>query len=219
MRLLFFVLLVVVECTQAAGLPPNALEYLPVLKAEQQKGWPTLAFPDYLAGQVEQETCPSLKSKRCWNPKTENINPKNNGEYGFGLSQITKTNKFNTFEELKAKYPDMKSWKWEDRYNPEYQLRGLIHMDKKVFDYFKVGDKMQFALSAYNRGLGNLLQDRKFCAQLPDCDPDKWWGNVEIHSHRPIMKLKGYGLSGHEINRDYVRNIEVRRVKYRPYLK
>ena len=199
-------------------LPPNAELYLPVLVQEYKAKWPELKTPEVLAGQVEQETCARLTSPRCWNPKTENINPKNNGEYGWGLGQLTNTNRYNNFELLKAQYKDMAPWKWEDRYNPQYQLRALIYMDRAGYTTFKNAatdkDRMSFALSAYNGGLGGVINDRKFCAQTPGCNKEVWFDNVETHSLKSRSKLGGYSISAFQINRDYVRNIWDRAVKY-----
>lgn len=202
------------------SLPPNVDLYLPVLVAEYKANWFDLLWPEKLAGQVEQETCPSRKSKRCWNPKTENINPKNNGEYGFGLGQITNTNKYNNFDDVVQKYSGMKGWKWEDRFNPTYQLRALIYMDRAAYRVFtKSGvdaeNALRFAFSSYNGGQGGVIKDRKFCAQFKDCNPNVWYGNVETHSVKAKTKLNGYSISAFTINRDYVANIDKRAPKYK----
>lgn len=205
------------------AIPPNAHLYLPVLVAEYKKVWPIFTWPEFLAAQIEQETCISAKSKRCWNPKTENINPKNNNEYGFGLGQLTKTNKFNAFEEVVAASPDLKSWKWENRFDAGYQIKALVYMDKKATKSLvdtSEYNKAAFAFSAYNGGLGGVLNDRKYCKQFTDCDYTKWFGHVETHSHKSKTKLSGYRISAYEINRDYVRNIMlVRSEKYKVAIK
>lgn len=192
------------------ALPPNALLYLPVLAAEQKQLWPDLKIPAYLAAQIEKETCPGLKSPKCWNPKTENINPKNNGEYGFGLGQLTKTNKFDAFIEATERYDGLKSWKWEDRFNPAMQIRTLIYMDKRGYTNLKGDtddDKIAFALSAYNGGSGGVLLDKKYCAQIQGCNPFAWKGNVETNSVKAKTKLGGYSVSAFTINRGYVERI------------
>lgn len=200
------------------ALPPNAQLYLPVLVQEIKANWPSLSVPHFLAGQVEQETCPSLKSAKCWNPKTENINPKNNGEYGWGLGQLTNTNRYNNFEEVTTRYSGLKTWKWEDRFNPEFQLRAMTLMDKSAFVTFKTDElnALWFAFSAYNGGRMSVLNDQKYCAQIAGCDPKQWFGHVEVNSLKARTKLSGYRVSAFDINREYVRNIRTRAVKYKP---
>jgi len=151
---------------------------------------------------------------------TENINPKNNGEYGWGLGQLTNTNKYNNFKDVTEKYEGLKTWKWEARFDPAYQIRTMIYMDKSAYDSFTGKtelDKLKFSASAYNGGKGGVLNDKKYCAQIQGCDPFVWDNNVETHSLKSRTKLGGYSISALTINRDYVNNIETRLVKYIPY--
>ena len=67
---------------------------MPTLATEQRTHWPDVPIRSALAAQVEQETCPSLKSAKCWNPRAE---LKTSREYGFGLGQLTVTQKFDNF--------------------------------------------------------------------------------------------------------------------------
>lgn len=199
-----------------ADLPLNAVTYLPVLVQEVCSHWEDAPHPVYLPAQVEQETCSSLKSKRCWNPRTE---LKTEREYGFGLGQITVTSRFNVFNEAKALDLSLKNWKWEDRYDPAYQLRTLVLMDRRNYNTFKLAtsttERMAFALAAYNGGVGGTLNDIKMCRATPDCDSSKWFGNVEHTSLKSRTKWQGYGQSFFEINRGYVHNIiHVRFQKY-----
>lgn len=194
-----------------AQVPEQSKQYLPVLVKAVGGIWPELSIPEYLAGQVEQETCASLKSSKCWNPRTENINPKNDGEYGWGLGQLTNTNRYNNFKDVTTKYAGLKAWKWEDRFNPEYQLKTMAYMDRTCAKPY-LGEtsesvSLQFALSCYNGGQGSVLKDRAYCAQVSGCDKNVWFGNVETHSLKARTKLSGYSVSAFDINRDYVRNI------------
>ena len=196
--------------TRSDELPPNSVQYLPLVREEVKRLWPDLKIPAYIPAQIEKETCPGLKSPKCWNPKTENINPKNNNEYGFGLGQLTKTNKFDAFIEATERYDGLKSWKWEDRFNPAMQIRALIYMDKRGYTNLKGDtddDKIAFALSAYNGGIGGVLSSKKLCTQIPGCNPFVWEGNVAAHSLKQRTALAGYRLSAFDINREYVRSI------------
>lgn len=209
----------VATTVKCKGVPPAAEQYKESLHQAIANKWPDYSSPWYFASQVEQETCISATHRKCWNPKTENINPKNNGEYGWGLGQLTNTNKYNNFEDLKKRDSDFKSWKWDDRFNPEYQLRAMIFMDLAGYKPFKEADdynRSAFMFSAYNGGTGGVLADRKYCRQVPGCNPELWFGNVETNSLKAKTKLAGYSVSAFHINREYVHNIMIVRAdKYR----
>jgi hypothetical protein len=220
MRRLFFTLLLMATAmpSMAGTVPERASLYIPTLKSQISQAWPSVPIPASLAGQIEQETCPSLTHKKCWNPRTE---LKTDREHGFGLGQITITAKFNNFEEVKKIDAKLKSWKWEDRYNPAYQLRAVVLMDRVTFvklsfaasDY----ERMAFMFSAYNGGLGGVMQDRRL-ALSKGADPNKWFGHVEVYSFKSKTKAQGYGQSFFEVNRGYVRNVlKVRMQKYQPF--
>jgi hypothetical protein len=201
-------------------IPLLAITYLPILHDEQVKYWPTAPSISYLAAQIEQETCVSLKSSGCWNPKTE---LKTDREYGFGLSQITVTSKFNNFLEAKKWDKALADWQWEDRYNPHYQTRALVvymrNLNNQVNGAYDINNQYAFALSAYNGGMGGVIKDRSLCKMTSGCDSRLWWGNVENTSLKAKTTVKGYGQSFFQINRGYVANImKVRYKKYDEYL-
>ena len=202
---------------RAVELPPGAVQYMPLLREEIAARWPDLALPSALAAQVEQETCISLTSHGCWNPKTE---LKTSREYGFGLGQLTVTSRFNAFAEVQGMDSGLKGWKWADRYDPRLQLRALVVKDRTNAHAFHVAtsspeDRLAFALAAYNGGVGGTLADIRLCAHTAGCDPQKWFGHVERTSLKARTKVGGYGQSFFEINRSYVHNVlMVRRGKY-----
>ena len=198
-------------------IPALAAVYAPMLLAAIAALWPTMPEPSMLAGQIEQETCYSLTHPKCWNPKTE---LKTSREYGFGLGQLTITPQFNNFVEAKKWDQSLAGWQWEDRFNPDMQLKALVAYDRNLFLQIRFGltakDKLAFMFSAYNGGLGGLLKDRRMCAAVQGCNPDVWFGNVELHSFRSTTAVAGYGKSFFAINREYVVNVmNVRREKYR----
>jgi hypothetical protein len=209
-----------------AIVPEKAKLYIPVLKQSLEKEWPTFKKQSLIAAQIEQESCISLTSKGCWNPNTE---LKTKDEYGFGLGQLTiaydknHNVRFDNFQIMKQKFPQLKEWKWENRYDPYYQLTTIVLMDKNFYngirwDTASDDERIAFMLASYNGGLGGTMQDRTICAHTNGCDPSKWFDNVERYSYKSRIKKAGYGQSAFDINRGYVRNIfYVRRDKYIPY--
>lgn len=217
--LLALVSMLIVQAKGAAcaELPPGAVALIPVLRQEVSARWPDMAMPSALAAQVEQETCISLKSRGCWNPRTE---LKTDREYGFGLGQLTVTSRFNAWEEVRGMDAGLSAWRWEDRYDPRLQLRALVVKDRFNARSFAgssatPADGIAFALAAYNGGVGGTMSDRKLCRNTPGCDPGRWFGHVEHTSLKARTKVGGYGQSFFDINRGYVRNVLVeRRPKY-----
>lgn len=208
------------------AVPVGAVTYAPLLVERQRGTWPESPEPWTLGGLVEQESCVSLKSPRCWNPRAE---LKTSREYGFGFGQITVaynadgTERFNKFAELKAQYASLNAWRWQDRYDPGYQLTAVVEMThglwRRVPPAADVGAQWAFTLASYNGGLGSLLQDRRVCANSAGCDPSRWFGNIETHSLKSRAPQKAYGgQSWFSINRGYVRNVlTLRRGKYRQF--
>jgi hypothetical protein len=204
----------------ANQLPPRSIPLIPVLIEEQKKVYPNHPNPFYLAGQIEQETCISLKHSKCWNPRAE---LKTSREYGFGLSQITITNKFNNFEEAKKWDKSISDWQWDDRYNPVYQIRALLaymrNLNVRINGVPNAHERYAMTLSAYNGGLGGLNKDRVLCKSTPQCDQSKWFGNVEHTSLKAKKPVHGYKQSFFEINREYVTNVMyIRSTKYKKYM-
>ena len=211
----------------AETLPKNAHLYITELKKEIDKTWADHPLPSTISSQIEQETCPSLTSKMCWNPRAE---LKTSREYGFGLGQITiaynenGSERFNNFNEFKKLSTKLNSWKFEDRYNPNYQLMALVIVDKNEYNKIRFPtandiERLSFSYSSYNGGFGAILQDRKLCQATENCDPTKWFENVALVSFKKKVKIQGYGQSFFDINRSYVDNIiNKRRIKYVPYM-
>lgn len=187
-------------------IPKNAELYLPMLEMELIRLWPKFIPKALFAGQIEQETCITLKHKKCWSPTAE---LKTSREYGFGLGQITVTERFNNFEDTKKLDKNLAGWKWENRFDPTYQIRALVVYDKHIYGKLPepIEDKSAFMLASYNGGLGGILKDRKLCEGTKGCNPNFWFNNVENTSFKSKTKPKGYGKSFFEINREYVYNI------------
>lgn len=198
-------------------IPKAAVSLLPILWMEIAAIWPDVPLKSALAAQVEQETCITLTHSKCWNPRAE---LKTDREYGFGLGQITVTDRFNTFTELRQQNRDaLGRWEWKDRYDPRMQLRALTLMDRSLYQSMGFAansyERMALQFAGYNGGRGGVLKDRLVCRETTGCDPTRWFENIENTSTKSRVKWKGYGKSAFEINREYVQNIMVvRRGKY-----
>lgn len=202
---------------RAESLPANAVKYLPILKSEQSTWWAGMPAPATLAAQVEQETCVSLRSSRCWSPRAE---LRTSRERGVGLGQITKTDRFDALREIRAANPSaLRDWSWnQNLYDPHYQLRGLVLKDLQGYKALPAAtdaDRLAFAFAAYNGGIGGVLSDQRTCRATVGCNAGRWFGNVEHASLKMKKPVSGYGKSFFQINREYVRNVLiVRRPKY-----
>lgn len=223
MILVAAVLLLMVTAARASAPPAAAVPFLPMLLKEQRAYWPDMPVPSALGAQVEQETCPSLKSAQCWNPHAQ---LRTSREQGLGLGQITRTwradgsQRFDALAELKASFPhELAGWSWDAPYDPAMQLRALVLKDlqgyRLVLGTRSGGDHLAMSLAAYNGGSGGLANDRRMCAATNGCDPGVWFGNVEKTSLKARTALPGYGQSAFDTNRGYVRNVMVvRRERY-----
>lgn len=210
-----------------AQVPPQALQHLPTLVSVQRSIWPDAPMPAFLAAQVEQESCISLKHSKCWNPRAE---LKTSREWGRGLGQVTTAYRedgsirFDKQAELRMRFPSLRGWtidRWDD---PAYQLTALVEMDKSIYrlwpDAATTRDRLGFTLSAYNGGEGGVRQDRLLCRNTGGCDPTRWFDHVERQSLKSKVAFKGYGKSPFDINREYPHLVlGLRLPKYLPYFK
>jgi len=211
---------------KANDIPPRAKQYIPDLIAAMD----SMNFPytlrESIAGQIEQESCISLTHSKCWNPQVE---LKTHREYGFGLGQVTiayredGSERFNVFKELTARQ-ELRDWKWEDRYNPYYQIKGILVLNrtnyvKLAYPFENEYEKMAAMFAAYNGGFGDVMKSRFVCLRHPTCPSRKWFGGIETMNVKSQVKFI-YGRSPREINNEYPHNIlKVRMFKYQPYIK
>ena len=65
---------------------------------------------------------------------------------------------------------------------PEGGVRaGIMYLDrqiKRMDPTIPFGQRVRFALAAYNVGYGHLVDARRLAAEI-GLDPDRWFGNVE----------------------------------------
>lgn len=205
---------------KAADLPEGFHTYGPMLKAEQLKYWPNHPQPAFLAALVEQESCVSLRSPRCWSPTAK---LKTSREEGAGFGQLTRAYRadgslrFDALSDLQAQYPDeLRGMAWGNIYHrPDYQLRALVLMSRDAARPFKASEGyLQFGDAGYNGGVGGVQRERRACRLSVGCDPSRWFGHVERHCLKSRQPLYG-ARSACDINREHVRNVFiVRAPKY-----
>ncbi len=204
----------------ANQVPENFHHHKDTLVKVINSSWSDITIPSSIAGLIEQETCYSLTHSKCWSRMAK---LETDREYGFGLGQLTVTSRFNAFEEVKELDSRLKDWKWDDRFNAEYQMISILAMIKRNHKVFKSAetelDHYAFAFAAYNGGVGGIQSDQRICRNTKGCNPNLWFDNVEKTSLKKKTAVKGYGKSFFEINREYPINIlKTRRFKYKPLL-
>ena len=204
-------------------IPIGAYTIAPMLMMVLGQHWAAAPLPELMMGQIERETCITLKHSKCFSPYAE---LKTSRENGIGLGQVTKAwdaagnVRFDKQAELRAKYPALRGWTWELRYDAMYQLTGLVLMDKDGMKRYtplanSPEDAWAFTLSGYNGGDGHVLKDRLLCKNTKNCDETKWFGNVELYSVKSKVKWQGYGQSAYDINRGYITQVFERAPVYR----
>lgn len=204
-------------------IPAKAAAVIALVKVLLPVYWPGHPMPDALPAQAEQESCVSLTARLCMDPTIENHAPRNNGEIGIGVFQLTKTNSFDNFAAARKLAPELKGWTWADRHDLRKQVVAGMLMDKANYSSCSrwmtdARESYACALSAYNGGLGGVMADRRLCSNTKGCDPAKWFGGVAQVSTKGKKPLSGYAKSAYQINREYVENIiNVRRPRYTPY--
>ena len=213
-------LLVFSPRAHADTLPAGFATYGPILKAEQAKYWADHPDPAILAALVEQESCASLKSPRCWNPAAR---LKSAREEGAGMGQITRAYRadgslrFDALAGLRDQYgAELSDLSWDTVYSrPDLQLRALVLMSRDSARPFRGSSGwLHFGDAGYNGGVAGVQKERRACKLSKGCDPGQWFANVELHCLKSRQPLYG-GRSACDINREHVRNVFlVRRAKY-----
>lgn len=89
--------------------------------------------------------------------------------------------------------------RWSLRAQAEY-MRHVMRPAASEWDQWALG------LSAYNGGLGWTNRDRAECRAATCCDPDRWFGHVELY-HGPSPRGMRRSLASQRENRQYVDRI------------
>ena len=224
--LLIFILVPVYAQDVNTYIPERAYQYLPTLKSEAERIFPQGPDVAYYGSLIELESCLSLTHKRCWSPTSQ---LKTQREEGAGLVQITKAFKadgsvrFDKLTEMANNYKDeLKELSWENVYSrPDLQLRVGILLTKENWDkLFMVKNhegRLGMTDSAYNGGIRDVNRARIACGLKANCDPQLWFGHVELMSPKSTKPLYGT-RSAKDINLHHVHGVlKVRLPKYQKY--
>lgn len=213
-------LLVFSPRAHADMLPVGFVQYGPILKAEQRAHWPDHPDPAILAALVEQESCASLKSAKCWNPGAR---LKSAREEGAGMGQITRAYRadgsvrFDALAGLLDQYgTELAGWSWDNVYQrPDLQLRAVVLMSRDAARPFRGSAAwLAFGDAGYNGGVAGVQKERRACKLSAGCDPSQWFGHVAAHCLKSRQPIYG-NRSACDINREHVSNVLlVRRAKY-----
>lgn len=207
-------------------IPPAAHAHLPALRTEIYAHFEHHPMPAYFGGLIEHESCISLTHSRCWNPGAK---LRTSREEGAGLGQLTRAwypdgrLRFDALAELRDRHPALRESSWATIYNrPDLQLRAVVLKVRDDYTSLRMvsdpGERLAMTDAAYNGGLGGLQKERRACGLKADCDPQRWWSNVEatcLKSRRPLYG----GRSACDINRRHVADVlVVRAPKYSAWL-
>ena len=221
--ILLLTLLTTTVYSQSNYIPPKAFEYKETIKLEIIKYFPDLYDYNYIPALAEQESCISIKHKKCWNSSSQLLSKR---EQGVGLFQTTRafredgSVRFDTLQAMKNNYKnELKDASWstyKDR--PDLQIRAAILMlrddYKKLYNITNFEYRTQMTDAAYNGGLGGVLKERRACGMSQYCNPNIWFNNVERYCLKSKKALYGT-RSACDINREHVKTIwEIRLPKY-----
>ena len=208
-------------------IPVNAIKYMPLVLSTIKDTWVDLPEYSYIPALIEQESCYTLTSTNCFTPKSE---MKTSREEGGGFLQITRaynsngTIRFDSLTDDLHLDPRLKTLNWNNLYSsPEQQLILGIRMIQSSYDKIHLSvpntdAALDMTDSAYNAGLGGLLNKKLKCSTTLHCDPDQWFNNVELICLTGNQALYGKNTAC-MINTTHVRNVRrIKRHKYDVYI-
>jgi len=206
-------------------IPPRAHEHLPTLTAQIRDVWPTMPMPHYFPALIEHESCISLKHSRCWSPTSR---LKTDREEGAGLGQLTRafnadgSTRFDALQDSRRLDPrGLNELRWDTVYQrPDLQMRVVVLMSRSTWNRLTplippAHARLAMTDAAYNGGLGGVINERRACALRAACNPNEWFGHVELVCFKSTRPLYA-GRSACDINRHHVHDVlHTRMPKYK----
>jgi hypothetical protein len=210
-------------------IPAPAKALMPLVVSTIDSTWPDIPNKEYIPALIELESCISLKHSRCWNTKSE---LKTARERGVGLGQITVAYKadgsvrFDALQDNKRLDARLKDLNWNNvTERADLQIVMITRMVQSSYTrLLKVVGSPSVALdmadSAYNGGLGGVLNARMKCSLTKGCNPNIWFKNVELTCAKSNVPMPGYGgRSPCSINTEHVYHTRVlRAAKYKAFI-
>lgn len=196
----------------------RATPYFSLVNELTDEYWPALTMRSYIPAQIEKESL--------WNPRAQLCVPKPScsRELGVGFGQFTVTPRMNVWLEVKNKYAPLRDWKWEDRFDPRYQVTAMLLYNKEIYTRCRPlmsneWGALACTASSYNGGFGGFQADRRLCGNTAGCDPTRWTNHIELTSTKSKVRVPGYGEPFYYINRGYVKKVMTEfSPKYTPYV-
>lgn len=208
-------------------IPERAYRHLPTVYEEALRFTPEIPV-GYYGGLIEHEACLSLTHGRCWSPSSEF---KTSREQGVGLGMITRAwdkkggLRFDSLQEMRNRYrTHLRDLSWNTiKQRPDLQIRAIVLMSMENWNaLYSIEDpfeRLAMSDAAYNGGLGGVRNDRRLCGLKKGCDPQKWFGHVELTSNKSRSNLYGQ-RSAFDINRHHVSDVlKTRKPKYDRHFK
>lgn len=216
-----FSFLPIVSFAKSGGyIPPKANALIPQFVAAANTVMPDFNKPHFFAAQGEHESCVSLKSSRCMDPRAE---LKTAREQGVGISQLTRTfrpdgtTRFDTVANLRQAYPKyLKDLNWDNiKERPDLQITAQVLLFNENYQSFKMVksdyDRIAMAAAGYNGGSRDVHKSRYLCGLSKNCNPGLWFDNTEKYCVKSKKILYG-NRSACDINIHYPKDVLVNRV-------
>lgn len=198
-------------------IPERAFDYRDDLYNEIHKLIPEMPDYNFVPSLIEHESCISLKHSKCWNANSVLSNKR---EHSIGFFQIAKAYnadgsvRMDTLGSLKRKYKtELSNASWDNLHlRPDLQIRAGVLLIRDNWVFFRgvpdPKERMYFVDAAHNSGAGNVEKDRRACNLQIGCDPNVWYGNVELTCTRSKKPIPAYGnRSFCDINRNHVTDV------------